>query len=213
MPTRILLADDHPLFRRGLREALSLEGDLEVVAEADDGVEALEIVLRETIDLAILDVMMPRMSGLQLAAELARRRSTVRILMLSSAEGDEHMLEALRAGAAGYLLKSGAETELADACRAVMRGESFYPAASAGLVERSLEHGEPGEAADEILTPRELEIVKLVAEGWSSQRIADELVISINTVDRHRQNLLEKLGLHDRVELTRYAIRRGLVEP
>jgi DNA-binding NarL/FixJ family response regulator len=207
--TRILLADDHPLYRRGLREVLNAEDDLEVVAEADDGVQALELVLREQVDLAILDVLMPRMSGLELAAELARRKAKVRVLMLSSSEGEQHLLEAHRAGAAGYLLKSGAETELADACRAVMRGEQFYPAASAALFRRA----ETVRETAEILTPRELEVLKLVAEGRSSQRIADELVISINTVDRHRQNLLEKLGLHDRVELARYAIRRGLVEP
>jgi DNA-binding NarL/FixJ family response regulator len=202
--TRILLADDHPLFRRGLREALSAEKDLEVVAEAADGAEALELAAAQEVDLAILDVLMPRLGGIQAAGRLAKRRPEVRVLMLSSSADDDHIREAYLAGAAGYLLKSAAESELAGACRAVMNGETVYPAESA----RFLDGRKP-----EVLTPRELEVLKLVAEGWSSQRIADALVISKNTVDRHRQNLLEKLGLHDRVELTRYAIRRGLVEP
>jgi DNA-binding NarL/FixJ family response regulator len=200
-PARILVADDHPLFRRGLRELLSAEDDLEVVAEAGDGAEAVSIALRGAIDLAIVDMAMPRMTGLQVAAELARRRPDVRVLIVSAHEGEHNLLDARRAGAAGYLLKTGAESQLAAACRAVMRGESVYP------------DGPPDKAGPKALTTRETEILKLVAAGWSSQRIADELVISINTVDRHRQNLLGKLGLHDRVDLTRYAIRRGLVEP
>jgi DNA-binding NarL/FixJ family response regulator len=202
--TRILLADDHPLFRRGLREVLSAEHDLEVVAEAADGAVALELATEQEIDLAILDVLMPRLGGIQAARRLAKRRPGLRILMLSSSADDDHIREAYLAGAAGYLLKSAAENELAAACRAVMNGESVYPPESARLLDGR---------KPELLTPRELEVLKLVAEGWSSRRIADELVISKNTVDRHRQNLLEKLGLHDRVELTRYAIRRGLVEP
>jgi DNA-binding NarL/FixJ family response regulator len=207
MRTRILLADDHPLFRRGLREVLDAEDDLQVVAEAEHGATALELALRENVDLVILDLMMPRLTGVEVAAELTRRRPSVRVLMLSSFDDEQHVRDALDAGAAGYLLKTSAEEEVADACRAAMRGESVYPAG----------HGEgahaPAEEPEEALTPRELQVLKLVAQGWSSQRIADELVISVHTVDRHRQNLLEKLGLHDRVELARYAIRRGLVEP
>lgn len=200
MPLRILLADDHPLFRRGVRVALEAEDDLEVVAEASNGAEAVELALSEDVELALLDVMMPRMTGVQAAAELRRRRPSIRVLMLSSFEGEQHIADAHRAGASGYVFKSAPEPELVEACRAVMRGEPVFPRAY-----------EDGKADD--LTPREVEVLKLVAEGWSSRRIADELVISVNTVDRHRQNLLEKLGVHDRVELTRYAIRRGLVEP
>jgi len=197
-PTRILLADDHPLFRRGLREVLEAEDDLEVVAEAADGAEALELASREAIDLAVVDLVMPRMTGAQLATALARHRPEVRVIILSSYDGVEHLGEAHRAGVAGYLLKTGVEGEVVAACRAVMRGESVFP-------DRA--------ESDVKLTPRERQILKLVAEGWSSRRIAEALVISINTVDRHRTNLLAKLGLHDRVELTRYAIRHGLVEP
>ena len=198
-PTRILLADDHALFRRGLRDLLAAEDGLEVVAEAADGAEALSIALRDPIDLAILDVIMPRLTGLEVAARLAQSRPELRVLILSAHDGERYLLDAVDAGVTGYLLKTGAESEVVDACRAVMRGESVYPARA------------PTKAVK--LTTRETEVLKLVAEGWSSQRIADELVISINTVDRHRQNLLGKLGLHDRVELTRYAIRRGLIEP
>jgi DNA-binding NarL/FixJ family response regulator len=197
-PTRILLADDQPLFRRGLREVLDAEDDLEVVAEAGDGAEALDLAEREAIDLAVVDSVLPRLTGAELAAALAQRRPGVRLIILSSHDGEEHLLAARRAGAAGYLLKTGAEGEVVAACRAVIRGESVFP---------------DREDADAQLTPREQQVLKLVAEGWSSRRIAEALVISVNTVDRHRTNLLAKLGLHDRVELTRYAIRRGLVEP
>jgi len=197
-PTRILLADDHPLFRRGLREVLDAEDDLEVVAEAGDGAEALDLAEREAIDLAVVDFVMPRLAGAELASELARRRPEVRVIILSSYDGEEHLAAAHRAGVAAYIRRTAAEGELVAACRAVMRGESVFP-------DRA--------EADVVLTPREQQILKLVAEGWSSRRIAEALVISINTVDRHRTNLLAKLGLHDRVELTRYAIRRGLVEP
>jgi DNA-binding NarL/FixJ family response regulator len=204
LPTRILLADDHPVFRRGLRETLAAEADMEVVAEAGDGATALQLADEKEIDLAILDVLMPRLTGLQAARKLAKRRPEVQILMLSSSADEEHIRASFQAGAAGYLVKSAAESEVTDACRAIMNGETVYPPGSAALLDGG---------RSELLTPRELEVLKLVAEGWSSRRIADELVISRNTVDRHRQNLLEKLGLHDRVELTRYAIRRGLVEP
>jgi DNA-binding NarL/FixJ family response regulator len=202
MATRILLADDHPLFRRGVREVLDAEDDLEVVAEAGDGREAVELALTLELDLAILDVMMPQLTGVQAAAELARAKPHLKLLMLSSYEEELQVYGALDAGAAGYLLKAAVQLELPDACRAVMRGEPVP-----GSVE-ARRNGPP-----DALTRRELQVLKLVAEGCSSREIAEQLVISVNTVDRHRQNLLEKLGLHDRVELTRYAIRRGLVEP
>ena len=190
-PTRILLADDQPLFRRGLREVLDAEDDLDVVAEAADGAQALELAEGEAIDLAVV-------AGADLAAELARLRPEVRVIILSSYDGEEQLVAAHRAGVAGYVLKTASEGEVVAACRAVMRGESVLP-----------DRADP----DVVLTPREKQILELVAEGWTSRRIAEALVISINTVDRHRTNLLAKLGLHDRVELTRYAIRRGLVEP
>jgi DNA-binding NarL/FixJ family response regulator len=207
----VLLADDHPMVRRGLRMVLDAEPDLEVVAEAGDGAEAVELASADDVDLAILDVAMPRMTGLQAAAELKRRRPELRTLMLSMYDSEQYFFEALKAGASGYVLKSAADRDLVEACRAAMRGEPFlYPAAVTALIREYLERGD---APDDPLTPRELEIVKLVAEGHSSDQIAEMLVISRKTVEHHRSHILEKLGLRDRVELTRYAIRRGLVEP
>jgi DNA-binding NarL/FixJ family response regulator len=212
--TRVLLADDHAVVRRGLRLVLDAEPDLEVVAEAGDGAEAIERALEDDVDLAILDVSMPRLTGIQAARELSRRRPELRLLMLSMHDNEQYFFEALKAGASGYVLKSAADRDLVEACRATMRGESFlYPAAVTALIRNHLEKRSAAEASGEVLTPRELEIVKLIAEAHSSKEIARMLVISIKTVERHRANILEKLGMRDRVELTRYAIRRGLVEP
>jgi DNA-binding NarL/FixJ family response regulator len=215
LKARILLADDHPMVRRGLRLVLNSEPDLEVVAEAGNGAEAVETALAEDVDLAVLDVAMPRMTGLQAAAELHRRRPELRTLMLSMYESEQYFFEALKAGASGYVLKSAADRDLVEACRAAMRGEPFlYPAAVTALIRDYLDRAGTGEEVSaDPLTPREVEIVKLVAEGNTTDEIADTLVISKKTVEHHRSHILEKLGMRDRVELTRYAIRRGLVEP
>jgi DNA-binding NarL/FixJ family response regulator len=211
--TRILLADDHAVVRRGLRFVLDAEPDLEVVAEAGDGAEAVARGLEGEVDLAVLDVSMPRMTGIQAASELSRRRPELRLLMLSMHDNEQYFFEALKAGASGYVLKSAADRDLVEACRATMRGEPFiYPAAVTALIRDHLEKASHGEQPREVLTPRELEVLKLIAEANSSKEIAQTLVISIKTVERHRANILEKLGMRDRVELTRYAIRRGLVE-
>jgi DNA-binding NarL/FixJ family response regulator len=195
--------------RRGLRLVIDGAPDLRVVAEAGDGMEAVDAGLRDDVDLAVLDVAMPRRTGLQAAAELARRRPELRTLMLSMHDVDQYAFQALRAGASGYVLKTAADRDLIEACRAALRGEAFlYPPAMRTLLREHLD-----DDSDEVLTPRELEVVKLVAEAHSTQQIAELLVISPRTVERHRENILGKLGLRDRVELTRYAIRRGLVEP
>jgi DNA-binding NarL/FixJ family response regulator len=213
--TRILLADDHALVREGLKLVLESVPDLTVVAEAGDGVEALRLAIKEDIDLAVLDVSMPRRTGLQVARELAQRRPDLHVLMLSVHDNEQYFFEALKAGASGYVLKSAANRDLIEACRATMRGESFiYPAAASALISDYLERAADGEEVPEdLLTPRERDVVKLIAEGLTSEEIAEALIISHKTVDRHRANVLEKLGMRNRVELTRYAIRRGLVEP
>jgi DNA-binding NarL/FixJ family response regulator len=212
--TRILIADDFVVVRSGLRRLLDAKPDLEVVAEAADGHEAVEIALKEDIDLAILDVSMPRMTGIQAAAELHKRKPEIRVLMLSMHDSEQFLFEALKAGASGYVLKSGADTDIVDACRAAMRGDSFlYPSAVTTLVRDYVERGGRGEEQFDVLTPRELEVLKLIAEAHTSKEIAELLFISIKTVERHRQNILDKLGMRDRVELTRYAIRRGLIQP
>jgi len=216
LKTRILLADDHDVVRKGLRMVLDKAPDLEVVAEAGDGAEALEIALSEQdIHLAVLDVTMPRMTGLQAAREISRRKPEMRVLILSMHDNEQYFFEALKAGASGYVLKTVADRDLIEACRATMRGEPFlYPAAVRALVRDYLERASRGEATPEDpLSPREQEVVKLIAEGFTSEEIAGQLFISKKTVDRHRANVLEKLGMRNRVELTRYAIRRGLVVP
>jgi DNA-binding NarL/FixJ family response regulator len=218
LKTRILLADDHALVRRGLRLVLDSEADLEVVAEAGDGAEAIQLALGTEVDLAILDISMPRMTGLLAVAELRRRKPRLRTLILSMHENERYLYEALKAGASGYVLKSVADRDLVEACRSAMRGEAFlYPGAETPLIRDFLRQargaGGDGFIREDPLTAREQEVVKLIAESYSTRQIADALVISEKTVDRHRTNILEKLGMHDRVELTRYAIRRGLVEP
>jgi DNA-binding NarL/FixJ family response regulator len=213
--TRVLLADDHAVVRSGLRAVLDREADIEVVAEAVDGLEAVEKTIANEVDLAILDVSMPRLTGLQATAELRKRRAGLRVVILSVHDNEQYFFEALRAGASGYVLKSAANHDLVDACRAAMRGESFlYPKAVTALIREYLEQARRGEAAPEDpLTPRELQLVKLIAEGHTSDQIAAALVISRKTVDHHRANILGKLGLRNVADLTRYAIRRGLLEP
>jgi DNA-binding NarL/FixJ family response regulator len=212
--TRILVADDHALVREGLKRVLDHEPDLAVVAEAADGEEAVKLGLEDRIDLAILDISMPRKTGLQAAYELSHRRPELRTLILSMYENEQFLFEALKAGTSGYVLKSGADDEIAEACRAAMRGHSFlYPSAVEALIRDVIGRADKRGTAFELLTPRELEVLKLIAEGHTSKEIASMLVISIKTVDRHRTNMLEKLGMRDRVDLTRYAIRRGLIEP
>ena len=215
LKTRILLADDHAMVRRGLRMVLDAEPDLEVVDEASDGAEALNRTLQGDVDLAILDVTMPRMTGLQAARELRRRGSDAKVLVLSMHDNEQYLYEALKAGASGYVLKSAAHKDLVEAVRAAMRGEPFlYPGAITALIKDFLNHAhEGGPARENPLTPREEEVTKLIAEGNTSKEIAALLVLSEKTVERHRANILEKLGLRDRVDLTRYAIRRGLIEP
>ncbi|WP_369135430.1 response regulator [Modestobacter sp. I12A-02662] len=213
--TRVLLADDHALVRRGVRLILENEPDLTVVAEAGDGREALALSRVIDVDLAVLDVAMPGLTGLQAAREMSRRSPSPRILLLSMYDNDQYFFEALKAGACGYVLKSVADRDLVEACRAAVRGESFiYPDALTSLMREHLRRARRGERLPgNVLTPREEEVVKLIAEGRSSKDIAALLVISVKTVERHRANVLQKLELRDRTQLTRYAIRAGLIEP
>jgi len=212
--TRILIADDHAIVRSGLKRVLDAKPDMEVVAEAEDGAEAVEKALKEEVHLAILDISMPRMTGIQAAAELHKRKPELKTLMLSMHDSEQFLFESLKAGASGYVLKSGADEDIVDAVRAAMRGDSYlYPSAVTTLVSDYVERGGRGEEQFDVLTPRELEVLKLIAEANTSKEIAEKLFISIKTVDRHRQNILDKLGMRDRVELTRYAIRRGLIQP
>jgi DNA-binding NarL/FixJ family response regulator len=209
-PIRILIADDHAVVRRGLRLVLESEPDLRVVGEAGDGAEAVRRAVKDDVDLAVLDISMPGMNGIQAAHELARLRPRLRILILSMHANEQYYLEAVRAGASGYVLKSVADHDLIHACRSAMRGEAFvYPESEHSPVRHARDDGDTGVA----LTGRESQILALIADGHTSREIAEMLVISPRTVERHRENLGDKLGLRNRVDLARYAIRAGLIAP
>ncbi len=208
---RVVIADDHGIVRSGIRLLLEKQPDIKVVAEAADGVEARDIVIRERPDLAILDVKMPGLTGLQATREIKAQAPEVSILILSMHDDERYLFEALKAGASGYVLKSQADTDLLSAIRSVERGEPFLsPTAQQALIRDVLERGAETESE---LTPREEEIVKLVAEANTSREIAEMLHLSEKTVENHRANAMKKLGMRDRVELVRYAIRQGLIEP
>ncbi len=215
LKARLLLADDHVLVREGLQLILDRQPDLEVVAVASDGAEAVQEALGTDLHLAVLDVSMPRLTGLQAARQLRAQRPDLKVLILSMHDNEQFFFEALKVGASGYVLKTAAERDLVSACRAALRGEPFlYPGAVRALIRDFLERASTGEdVPEDPLTPREQEVVKLIGEGHSTKEIAEILVISENTVERHRANALDKLGLRDRVGLTLYAVRRGLVQP
>jgi len=208
----VLIADDHGIVRSGLQLLIDRQADMQVLAEAQDGVEAVERVLAAKPDVAVLDVSMPRLTGLQAAHEIRAHAPSVRVLMLSMHEDDGYFFEAMEAGAAGYVSKRGADGDLIGAIRTVAGGETFLSSRTQqALMRRWLDDG-GAEPADG-LTPRELQVVKLIAEANTNRQIAEVLTVSEKTVESHRANVLAKLGMRDRVELARYAIRRGLVEP
>ncbi len=207
---RVLIADDHGIVRSGVKLLLDRQPDIEVVAEAEDGVEAVQKVIEHRPDVAVLDVSMPLMTGLQATHEIKQHAPGTQVLILSMHDDDRYLFEALRAGAAGYVLKRAADQDLVDAVRAAGRGEPFLTAsAQQTLIREFLERGDQPEE----LSPREQEVVKLIAEAHTNREIAEILQLSEKTVESHRARVLQKLGMRDRVELVRYAIRRGLVEP
>ena len=214
-PTRILLADDHHLVRRGVRLILDSQPDLTVVAEAGDGHEAVEAARTHHPDLAILDIAMPRLTGLQAARELSRTQPELHILILTMYDNEQYFYEALASGPSGYVLKSVADRDFIEACRATMRGEPFlYPGALAALVRNFLDDVREGRSPrGGALTEGEEQILRLVAEGHTAREIADRLGADPGTVERRRGELLARLGLRNHVELTRYAIRVGLIAP
>ena len=209
---RVLLADDHGIVRSGLRMLIERQPGMGVVAEADDGVAAVERALAERPDVAVLDVSMPRMTGLQATREIKAHAPGTDVLLLSMHDDERYVFDALRAGASGYVLKRAADTDLIGAVRAVSAGEPFVAPAAHREAVRAW-RASAAEAPSEPLSPRELEVVKLIAEAHTNRQIADVLSVSEKTVESHRANLLHKLGMRDRVELVRWAIRRGLVEP
>jgi DNA-binding NarL/FixJ family response regulator len=208
---KLLIADDHGIVRGGLKLLLDRQPDMEVVAEAADGVEAVELALRVRPDICVLDVAMPRMTGLQATVEIRAHAPEISVLVLSMHDDERYLYEALQAGAAGYVLKREADTVLVAAVRAVARGEPFMTnAAERSLVREWMQDDSTGPV--EPLTLREREVLKLIAEAFTNKEIGETLHLAEKTVESHRANLLRKLGMRDRVELVRYAIRRGLIE-
>jgi DNA-binding NarL/FixJ family response regulator len=206
----VLIADDHGIVRSGLSMLIDRQADMRITAEAEDGIEAVEGCLAHRPDVAVLDVSMPRLTGLHAARQLKAQMPDLAVLMLSMHEDDAYFFESLEAGASGYVSKRGADTDLIGAIRTVADGRTFLSSRTQqALMRQWLEEGAPAED----LTPRELEVVKLIAEANTNRQIADALKLSEKTVESHRANVLGKLGMRDRVELVRYAIRRGLVEP
>jgi DNA-binding NarL/FixJ family response regulator len=209
---RILIADDHGIVRSGVKLLLERQPGFEVIAEAADGVEAVEQAIALRPDLCILDVGMPRLTGLQAAREIRAHFPDVRVLMLSMHDDERYLFEALKAGASGYVLKREADQDLVGAVHAMQQGDAFLTNAA----ERSIIRGWMADSAagpSVPLTPREEEVVKLIAEAHTNTQIAQILHLAEKTVESHRANVLRKLGMRDRVQLVRYAIRRGLIEP
>ncbi|HZI90812.1 MAG TPA: response regulator transcription factor [Thermoleophilaceae bacterium] len=209
---RVLIADDHGVVRSGLTLLIDRQVDMEVAAEAEDGIEAVERALQARPDVAVLDVSMPRLTGLHAARQIRDHDQDIQVLMLSMHDDEAYFFDALEAGASGYVSKRGADGDLIDAIRTVAGGRTFLNSRTQQtLMRKWLEEGVT-ERPDE-LTPRELEVTKLVAEAYTNRQIAEALNLAEKTVESHRANVLAKLGMRDRVELVRYAIRRGLVEP
>ncbi|MCH8346126.1 MAG: response regulator transcription factor [Chloroflexi bacterium] len=210
----VLLVDDHAVLRSGLRALLNLEPDLEVVGEAANGREAVELAQNLKPDVIVMDISMPEMDGLAAAKAIHEMEIPSHIVMLTVHAEEAYLFQTLQVGASGYVLKSSADRELMDAIRAAHRGEVFlYPSAIKKVLGEYLRgaHGEGGKREYETLTSREKEVLKLTAEGFTNQEIAEKLVISPKTVDTYRQRIMEKLNLHHRSELVRYALKTGLL--
>lgn len=210
---RVVLADDHALVRAGMRSLLGGMAEVQVVGEASSGEEALQQAESERPDVVLMDIAMKGMTGLDAAARMRERLPTVRVIILSMHSGEEYVLQALRAGAVGYLLKDAATGELELALRSVMRGESWFsPAVSRQVVEGYVQRV-GGEAVADVLTARQREVLRLVAGGKSTKEIAYDLNLSVKTVETHRAQIMERLGIRDVAGLVRYALRTGLVPP
>jgi DNA-binding NarL/FixJ family response regulator len=210
--SRILIADDHGVVRSGLAMLIERQADMSVVGEAADGIAAVDLALAERPDVAVLDVSMPGLTGPQAARQIHAHDDGIALLMLSMHEDERYFFDALDAGALGYVPKRAADSDLIDAIRTVAAGRTFVSSTTQQALMRRWLEEDPGDRREE-LTARELEVVKLIAEARTNRQIAEALKVSEKTVESHRGNVLAKLGMRDRVELARYAIRRGLVEP
>ncbi|HLI06547.1 MAG TPA: response regulator transcription factor [Ktedonobacteraceae bacterium] len=215
MTIHILLADDHTILRAGLKMMLNAQPDMEVIGEAHDGRQAILEAQRLLPDIVLMDITMPDMNGIEATKQIKKLQPEIKVLMLTMHENDEYVFQALRAGASGYMLKEAADTDLISALRVIQSGQFYLsPAAQSVMVGDYLQRVRSGEEKDSYssLTEREREILKLVAEGYTNNQIAERLIISPKTVDTHRTHIMDKLNLHSRAELVKYAIRRGLLE-
>src|SRR5579859_5522864 len=226
---RVVLADDHDILRQGLKLLLEAQPDIRVVGEARTGIEAIEQVNRLTPEIVVMDISMAQMDGLEACHQIRSQQSATQVLILTMHESEEYFLQALRMGATGYIVKKAAPAELCTAVRTIAQGGAFlYPRLAKALIRAYLTHQEPASSASseasrvgspplnralDVLTPREMEVLKLVAEGRTNQEIADQLVLSIKTVQAHRANVMEKLGLHDITQLVRFAVHHELIPP
>jgi DNA-binding NarL/FixJ family response regulator len=208
---RILVADDHAIMRDGIRALLASNEDIEIVGEAADGKEAIERAGEISPDIIIMDISMPRMDGLEAMRRIKKKQPNIKTLVLTQHDNQEYIISIIRAGAAGYLPKKAVSSDLIAAIRAIHQDGSFlYPTAASILINSYLNRGQSHDIYD-TLTAREREVLKLVAEGHTSQQIADMLFLSVKTVTGHRNKLMQKLDLHNRSELVRYAMRKGLI--
>lgn len=215
MKIHILLADDHTILRAGLRMMLNAQPDFEVVGEAQDGRQAIQEAQRLQPDVILMDITMPDMNGIEATRQIKKLLPETKVLVLTMHEHDEYVFQALRAGASGYMLKEAADTDLISALRVIQNGQFYLsPTAQSVMVGDYLQRVRTGEEKDSYssLTEREREILKLVAEGYTNNQIAERLIISPKTVDTHRTHVMDKLNLHSRAELVKYAMRRGLLE-
>ncbi|MBI4321777.1 MAG: response regulator transcription factor [Chloroflexi bacterium] len=212
---RVLIADDHAIVRAGIRLLLESQPDMEVVGEAHDGEEAVRAAQELTPDVVLMDIAMPGVSGLEATKLIKEKNQGIQVLALTMLENERYFFEILHAGAAGYVVKGASPAELISAIRAVHQGQSYlYPSLAKRLLDDYLKRVEKGEEKDSYdgLTEREREVLKLIAEGRTGREIADALCLSINTVERHRANLMGKLNMHSRAELIKYAIRKRLID-
>jgi len=211
---RILLADDHTILREGIRSLLDDEADMEVVGEAEDGMQAVKLANQLEPDVVIMDIAMPLLNGLEATRQIRRNHPQTKVLILTMHENEEYIRQVLASGAMGYILKDAAARELLDAIRAVHRGEAILsPAVTRLVIEDYLRWGELQPQNDaSILSPRERQVLQLIAEGYTNKQIAEILSISIKTVQAHRTSIMNKLDLHDRGELIKYAIQKKIIE-
>ncbi|MFH1169665.1 MAG: response regulator transcription factor [Chloroflexota bacterium] len=208
---KILVVDDHAIMRDGIRALLDLQNDIQVVGEASDGLEAIEKVRELAPDIVVMDIAMPGMDGLEATRRIKKKDPAVKVLILTQYDNKEYILSAIKAGVSGYVPKKALGTELVSAIRTVQQGNSYlYPSAAAAVINDYLKRSD--EEPYDRLTAREREVLKLIADGRTSREIADSLFISLKTVLGHRTKIMEKLGIHNRTELIKYAIRKGLVD-